>query len=109
MGESEKPKGVIYSQEEIDDISLRALEVDEIREAVRKVKRKEAGKIDAIKTVRGLLQTHFGDEISQLPEPKRIEKPPSPKGVLVRPGIGTTPAQNDFIIAKNVVDMLMEE
>lgn len=102
QGPSDREKFTTYS-EKVEEIALQASEMPEFQEAVKNAK----GKLEAIKNVRILLREHF-PEIEDLPKPEqRSEEIPESKTPIRRKGI-LPPASNEFMIAKNIVDLLYE-
>lgn len=87
----QKTEETRINSEQIEDIALRACEMDEFQEAVKQSK----NKIEAIKIVRELLSEKF-PEIKEIPEPEKE--------------VGFLPAaSNEFMIAKDIVDLLYKK
>lgn len=87
-----RPKSEYVYSEEVEEIALRAAEMEEFQDVVKQSK----SRFEALRDVRGLLRQHF-PEIDQIPEPK-VEK----TGLM-------PPAGNEFEIAKYIVDLLFEK
>lgn len=85
--------------ENIEDIALEAAEMPEFIDVVKNA----SGRAGALKEVRILLPKHF-PEISELPEPKAPNTPMASPGMRGRLLEGSP--SNDFMIAKNIVDLL---
>lgn len=73
----------------------------EFQETVKQSK----SKIGAIKAVRELLSEHF-PEIKEIPEPEKTEQETSEVTPSVRRSGLIPAASNEFMIAKNIVDLL---
>ena len=78
------------SPNEIEEIALRAAEMPEFQDAIKRVK----SGMEAIIEVRKLLPRHF-PEISQIPEPSAGPIWPAPS--------------NELLIAKHIVRLLYEK
>jgi len=85
--------GEIYSKK-IEDVALQFAEMPKFQELIKDAK----DKIEATKNVRMLLSNQFSDIIAELPEPL----PPSEEA----PG---TRVSNEFMVAKNIVDLLYKK
>ena len=86
-----RPRVEVVYPKQVEEIALRAAEIQEFQDAVRQAK----SKLEAVRVVRELLPQHF-PEISDLPKPE------------VKSGGILPPASNEFMIAKNIVDLLYE-
>ena len=94
--------GPVYPQE-VENITLRAVEMDDFKNAVRDAK----DKFTAIVAVRILLKERF-PEITTLPEPQHSD--PDPYALVYgKPKHLTPPVNNEFRIAKDIVDLLWEK
>ena len=83
----------IYSNK-TEDVALQFAEMPKFQEAIKNAK----DKIEAMKNIRILLREQFLDIIAELPEPL----PPSEEA----PG---TRVSNEFMVAKNIVDLLYKK
>lgn len=102
MENLEKPL-YIYPTEQIEDIALRASEMDKFKDAIKGVK----SKLEAIKKTRELLPQSF-PEIDTLPLGQRTDAP-NRIGPRYRNPLDTGPLRNDYLVAKNLVDLLWED
>lgn len=105
----QKPNEIIKSGEtiyskKIEDVALRAVEIQEFQDAVKKA----TSRLKATMAVRALLQEYF-PEISKMPKPRRPDKPINKQSAPIRTNRIGPPASNDYMIAKNVVDLLYEK
>ncbi len=92
------------SSEGVENIALQISEMQEFQDAVGSAD----DKLAAIREVRILLQTNF-PEISNLTEPEQPEEEvPDPQKSIRRRRL-TPSASPNFIVAKNIVDLLYEE
>ena len=87
-----RPRVEIVYFKQIEEIALRAAEMKEFQDVVKQAK----SKLDAVRVVRELLPQHF-PEIDELPKPEVKSA-----GIL-------SPASNEFMVAKNIVDLLYEK
>ena len=99
-----------YDEKSIEKIVLKAIEMPQFQSAVQAAQ----NKVEAIKVVRGLLSQYF-PEIASMPEGVKKElvenenAPTSETMTLRGNPFGGRPLTNDFLIAKNIVDLLWEK
>ena len=101
----EIPKMGAYGfSERIEEIALRASEMTEFQDVVKKAK----SKLEAITAVREILVDYF-PEISKIPEPQKNNQEMAESQSKIRMEGILPPPSNEFMIAKNIVDLLFEK
>src|SRR3989338_7982420 len=98
----DKPPLYIYPQEKIDEITLRAAEVEVFQEAINGSR----GKLEAITKVRGLIPDFF-PEVNGLKPAQRTDAPNIVGGR--QRNLLDKPLSNDFLIARSLVNLLWED